>query len=54
MYMLDDPRTSWRCLKVISMAKGVERVGDHASNIAEMVVFQVRGEDIWHGTNSDS
>ncbi len=53
-YMLEDPRTISRCLKLIFIAKGLERIGDHASNIAEMVVFQIRGQDIRHGTNPDS
>jgi phosphate transport system protein len=53
-YMLEDPRTISRCLKLIFIAKGLERVGDHAANIAEMVVFQVQGQDIRHGTSPDS
>ena len=53
-YMLEDPHTTSRCLKLIFIAKGLERVGDHAANIAEMVVFQVRGQDIRHGTSADS
>jgi len=53
-YMLEDPRTISRCLKMIFIAKGLERVGDHAANIAEMVVFHVRGLDIRHGTSPDS
>jgi phosphate transport system protein len=53
-YMLEDPQTISRCLKLIFIAKGLERVGDHAANIAEMVVFQVRGQDIRHGTGADS
>ena len=52
-YMLEDPRTISRCLKLIFIAKGLERIGDHASNIAEMVVFQIRGQDIRHGTSPD-
>ena len=53
-YMLEDPHTISRCVKLMFIAKGLERVGDHAANIAEMVVFMVRGEDIRHGTGSDS
>ena len=53
-YMLEDPTTISRCVKLVFIAKGLERVGDHAANIAEMVVFLVRGQDIRHGTSADS
>jgi phosphate transport system protein len=48
-YMLEDPRSIGRALKLIFIAKHLERVADHSANIAEMVVFLVRGEDIRHG-----
>ena len=48
-YMLEDPRTISRGLTSIFIAKHLERVGDHSANIAEMVVFLVRGQDIRHG-----
>jgi phosphate transport system protein len=47
-YMFEDPRITGRALKLILIAKLLERVGDHAANIAEMVVFMVRGKDIRH------
>jgi phosphate transport system protein len=47
--MTEDPRFILRALKVIFIAKHLERVGDHSSNIAEMVIFMVRGQDIRHG-----
>src|SRR5207249_4500594 len=50
-YMLEDPRSISRALKLIFIAKHLERVGDHATNIAEMVVFLVRGQDIRHRTH---
>src|SRR3989475_3893779 len=50
-YMLEDPRSISRALKLIFIAKHLERVGDHAANIAEMVVFLVRGQDIRHRTH---
>jgi len=53
-YMLEDPHTISRCVKLMFIAKGLERVGDHAANIAEMVVFLVQGKDIRHGTGADS
>ncbi len=52
-YMFEDARTITRCLKLIFIAKNLERVGDHSANIAEMVVFLVRGQDIRHGTRLD-
>jgi phosphate transport system protein len=52
-YMMEDPRTISRALKLIFIAKHLERVGDHSANIAEMVIFLVRGQDIRHGTRVD-
>src|SRR5262249_9695422 len=52
-YMMEDPHTISRALKLIFIAKHLERVGDHSANIAEMVVFLVRGQDIRHGTRLD-
>jgi phosphate transport system protein len=45
-YMFEDARTVARALKLVLIAKSLERVGDHAANIAEMVVVLVRGQDI--------
>ena len=52
-YMMEDTRYISRALKLIFIAKHLERVGDHSSNIAEMVIFLVRGQDIRHGTCLD-
>lgn len=52
-YMLEDPRSISRAIKLIFIAKHLERVGDHSANIAEMVVFLVRGKDIRHATRID-
>src|SRR5216117_3056179 len=52
-YMLEDPRSISRAIKLIFIAKALERVGDHSANIAEMVVFLVKGQDIRHGTHFD-
>ena len=52
-YMIEDTRNISRAIKLIFIAKSLERVGDHASNIAEMVVFMVKGQDIRHGTRAD-
>jgi phosphate transport system protein len=47
-YMLEDPTTIRRALRLIFVARNLERVGDHAANIAEMVIFLVEAEDIRH------
>jgi phosphate transport system protein len=52
-YMMEDTGYISRALKLIFIAKHLERVGDHSANIAEMVVFLVRGQDIRHGTSVD-
>ena len=45
-YMMEDPRTISSCLDMLFIAKAIERVGDHAMNITEHVVFVARGEDV--------
>ncbi len=47
-YMMEDPRNIFRATRVQSVAKYLERIGDHATNLAEMVVFMVKGKDIRH------
>ncbi len=47
-YMMEDPRTITEALDIIWIAKAIERVGDHATNIAEDVVYIVSGIDIRH------
>jgi phosphate transport system protein len=47
-YMMEDPRNIYRSTRVQSVAKYLERIGDHATNLAEMVVFMVKGMDIRH------
>jgi phosphate transport system protein len=47
-YMFEDARYVSRALKLIFIAKHLERVGDHSGNIAEMVIFMVKGQDIRH------
>ena len=51
-YMLEDPRSISRAIKLIFIAKALERVGDHAANVAEMVVFLVKGQDIRHAKSA--
>lgn len=48
-YMVEEPRTITRSLNLVVVAKSLERVADHAANIAEDVYFLYRGRDIRHG-----
>jgi len=47
-YMVERPATITRCLNLMTISKSLERIGDHATNIAEEVVYLHEGEDIRH------
>jgi phosphate transport system protein len=47
-YMVEDPRTISSCLDYLFVAKSFERIGDHATNIFEHVIYAVRGENLRH------
>src|SRR5665213_3084910 len=47
-HMMADPRTIQQCLSLILMARNLERIGDHATNIAEEVIYWIHGRDIRH------
>ena len=52
-YMMEDPKAVSRGLEIINVARNLERVADHAANIAEDVVFHVEAADIRHPRDDD-
>jgi len=49
-YMMEDPRTISSAIDMVFVAKAIERVGDHAKNLAEVIIYVVKGTDVRHNT----
>ena len=52
-YMMEDPRTISSSIDLVFVAKAIERVGDHAKNLAEAIIYVVKGTDVRHTSMID-
>ncbi len=52
-YMMEDPRTISSSIDLVFVAKAIERVGDHAKNLAEAIIYVVKGTDVRHTSMED-
>ncbi|MEX8496515.1 MAG: phosphate signaling complex protein PhoU [Leptothrix ochracea] len=49
-YMMEDPRTISASIDLVFVAKAIERIGDHAKNLAEQIIYIVKGKDVRHNS----
>jgi len=49
-FMMEDPRTISSSIDLVFVAKAIERVGDHAKNLAEVIIYVVKGTDVRHNS----
>ena len=52
-FMMEDPRTISSSIDLVFVAKAIERVGDHAKNLAEQIIYIVKGTDVRHNSVDD-
>ena len=52
-FMMEDPRTISSSIDLVFVAKAIERVGDHAKNLAEQIIYIVKGTDVRHNSIGD-
>ena len=52
-YMMEAPRTISASLDLLFLAKAIERIGDHSKNVAELIIYLVKGKDVRHAAMND-